>query len=490
MTYFKQVSLVFIFIFGGQLIAQENIFLDREFWSSNPTIKIIDQNIKKGHDLSQANSNNFDAMVLAILQDVSNETLEYIQSKPGNDVNKLTHDGRTYIFWAAYKGNVSFMEYLLKNGAKTDLTDDKGNTILNFAAGSGQQNTQVYDLCLAHGANLEKDLTPNRANALLLAAPFDTDFVLIDYFTSKGLSINSVDAEGNGVFNYVAKTGNIDLLNTLLDKNIKGNDQAFIFAAYGPRGKTIGLEVYKFLETNGLNPNTKTKDGITPLQIVATRNKDVAITNYFIEKGADVNHADKNGNTALLNAASGNTLEVITILVKLTKDINWVNTKGESALSLAVSNNSAKVVGFLIENKANVEVVDANGNHLAYYLLNAFPTNDFQQKVELLKSEDLDISKIHEDGNTLYHLAVSKNSLELVKWVSNYKVDINAKNKDGNTALHLAAMGATDTDILKFLVAQGAKKNELTEFDETAFNLASENEILLAKKLNFDFLNS
>src|SRR5690606_33771411 len=118
------------------------------------------------------------------------------------------------------------------------------------------------------------------------------------------------------------------------------------------------------------------------------------------------------------------------------------------------------------------------------------PTNDFQQKVELLKNQDLDISKIHEDGNTLYHLAVSKNNLELVKWISNYIVDINAKNKDGNTALHLAAMGDTDTDILKYLVAQGAKKNELTEFDESAFNIASENEILLAKKLNFDFLSS
>ncbi|MCX7551174.1 ankyrin repeat domain-containing protein [Xanthomarina sp. F2636L] len=490
MTYFKQVTLVFIFIFGVQLIAQENIFLEREFWSSNPSIETIDQNIKKGHDISQANSNNFDAVVLAILQDVSYDTLEYIQSKPGNDVNKLTHDGRTYIFWAAYKGNVPFMEYLLKKGAKTDVTDDKGNTILNFAAGSGQQNTQVYDLCLAHGANLEKDLTPNGANALLLAAPFDTDFVLIDYFTSKGLSINSVDSEGNGVFNYVAKTGNIDLLNKLLERNIKGNDQAFVFAAYGTRGKTNGIEAYKFLESTGLNPNTRTKEGISPLQIVAARNKDVSITNYFIEKGADINLADKNGNTALIHAASRNNLEVISTLLKGTKDINWVNNKGQSALSLAIANNSAKVVSFLMEHKANVEVLDTNGNHLAYYLLDAFPSDDFQEKVKLLKTQGFDISKVQEDGNTLYHLAVSKNNLELVKWVSQYKVDINAKNKEGNTALHLAAMSATDMEILKYLIEQGAKKKELTEFEETAFDLASENEILLAKKLNFDFLSS
>src|SRR5690606_27344835 len=131
-------------------------------------------------------------------------------SKKGNDVNKLTHDGRTYIFWAAYKGNVELMEFLLKKGAKTTITDDKGSTILNFAASSGQQNTQVYDLLLKHGANLKKDLTHDGANALLLAAPYDSDLALLNYFPSRGLDLNSVDSNRNGIFNYVAKTGNIN----------------------------------------------------------------------------------------------------------------------------------------------------------------------------------------------------------------------------------------------------------------------------------------
>ena len=204
----------------ARFCARKYIF-KRDFWKSNPTIATVEAKIKEGNNIAEANKSNFDAVVYAILQDAPVATIKHIQSKKGNDANKLTHDGRTYIFWAAYKGNVEVMEYLLSKGAKTDITDDKGNTILNFAAASGQKNTKVYDLCIANGANVKTDVTPKGANALLLAAPYDKDFVLINYFTSKGAAMNSVDADGNGIFNYVVKTGNIELLNQLIEKGVK-----------------------------------------------------------------------------------------------------------------------------------------------------------------------------------------------------------------------------------------------------------------------------
>ena len=97
-------------------------------------VETVKTAIEEGNDPTQLNPNSFDPMVYAILQDAPLETLQYLQSIKDNDVNKLTHDGRTYIFWAAYKGNDSFMQYLLDNGAKTDILDDHGLTPLNFAA--------------------------------------------------------------------------------------------------------------------------------------------------------------------------------------------------------------------------------------------------------------------------------------------------------------------------------------------------------------------
>lgn len=488
---FKNIISLIVLFLSTLSFAQENVFLSRDFWKSNPTIKTIETKIKEGNNIAKTNSNNFDAVVYAILANVPIATLKHIQAKKGNDVNKLTHDGRTYIFWAAYKGNVEFMQYLLSKGAKTDITDDKGNTILNFAASSGQQNTKVYDLCLANGANLKTDVTPKGANALLLAAPFDKEFKLINYFTSKGIDINSVDTDGNGVFNYVAKTGNIELLNALLAKGVKGNDNAFMFAAQGTRGHTNTLAFYKYLETLGLQAKNASIKKETPLHSVAARNKDLELIQFFINKGISVNAKDENGNTPFLNAARNNNLEVIKLLINKVENINYTNTKGESALALAVQHNTPEVVKFLIENKADVAILDASKNNLTPYLIKSFSAKKedvFKQKLDILTSKGLDVTKTQHNGNTLYHIALSNNSNAILKLIKQFNIDVNAKNKEGNTALHIAALQATKTDVLNYLISIGAKKEATTDFGETAFDLASENEILKANKVDLEFL--
>lgn len=487
----KIVLLTVVSLLFQTAFSQDNVFLDRKFWDTMPDIKAIDQKIKEGNDIAQANSNNFDGVVYAILQNAPNATIEYAISKKGNDVNKLTHDGRTYIFWAAYKGNVPLMEYLLKKGAKTHLTDDKGNTILNFAAGSGQTNTKVYDLMLANGANLKEDLTPSGANALLLAVPYDKDFQLVNYFISKGLDLKSTDAYGNGAFNYVARTGNIDLMDQLLGKDVKANDNAFIFAAQGTRSSSNGIEVYKYLEKVGLNPKTVSKDGQNPLHILASRSKDLEIIGFFVDKGVDVNQADADGNTPFLNAASRNSLEVTTLLSKTIKDINHKNKKGASALSMAVAHNTPEVVDFLLKNKADVSVVDTDGYDLSNYLVQSFSidnTDDFKQKLNLLQQSGFQFGTAQANGDTLCHLALKKNDVEVLKYFQTFNADVNAKNNEGYTPLHLAAMRATDVGILKYLVSIGAKKGAVTDFGETAYDLASENEILKQGKASIDFL--
>jgi len=491
MRAFNYKFIILAFLLSVQGFSQDNVFLNRDFWKTKPSVDVVTKMIKEGHNPSQANANNFDGVVYAILQQAPFETIVHLLSQKGNDVNKLTHDGRTYIFWAAYKGNIQLMEYLLKIGAKTDIKDDKGNTILNFAASSGQKNTKVYEICLANGANLKTDLNPDGANALLLAAPYDNDFKLVDYFVSKGLDLNSVDYQGNTAFNYVAKTGNITLMNKLLKRGVKGTNQAFLFAANGTRGHTNGIEVYAYLEEQGLNPNTTNKEGVTPLHIVASRNKNPEIISYFLDKGLNVNAADRNGNTPFLNATSRNNIEIIKILSSKVDDINYANRKGQTALMLATQKNTPEVMEFLIGKGADIKQIDAKGNNLVYYLIESFsPKNktDFKNKLELLKSAGMDVKMPQSNGNTWYHMAVEKYSMELLKMASQFNQEINAKNNEGYTALQLAAMKAKDDIILKFLLEQGADSLITTDFGETAYDLASENELLKKNNISIEFL--
>lgn len=487
----KQLIVTCTLMFGSLLFAQENVFLKRDFWDTKPTVETIKTKIKEGNNPSEANSNNFDGVVYAILQDAPTKSIVYLMTLKGNEINKLTHDGRTYIFWAAYKGNTEIITYLLDQGAKTDLTDDKGNTIITFAASTGQQNTKVYDLIIAADKAQVSKTNPDGANALLLAAPYDTDLEVVKYFESKGLSVKSTDANGNGIFNYVARTGNTKLMDKLIEKGVKGTDQAFIFTAYGTRGKANTVDAYEYLVNVGLNPNVANKEGVTPLHIVAARSKDIKVVTYLLEKGLDVNAKDAEGNTPFINAASRNNLTIVETLFKKVKGVNQSNSKGATALALAIKYNDVDVVDFLANNKANFKFKDKEGNNLAYYLFEGYsPRNEeqFFKKLDVLKGNEVDVTAAQDNGNTLYHLATEKQSLRLLEVAAKHKLDVNAKNSEGNTALHIAAMKAKDADILKFLIEQGADVKATTDFDESVYDLASENELLKKNNVSIDFL--
>ena len=488
----KYTGCLLAFFFTCLGLQAQNVFMDRAYWKASPDIAKVETDIKKGNSPSELNANAFDATVYAIIENAPDKTIKYLLEQKGNDVNKITHDGRTYIFWAAYKGNTELMEFLQSNGAKTDLVEDHGYTIASFAAATGQANTKVYDLCLKYGANFQKDLDHDGANALLLAAMNAKDLSLIDYFTNKGLDWKSKDANGNGLLNYTAKNGNREVMEALLKKGLSFTDNVMIMAAQGTRSHTNTLETYKFLESNGVKPNAKGTNGDNALHFIVRKEKQSEPIDYFLSNGIDVNQANKDGNTVFMNAAaSNNDLEIIKTLAQKVKNFNAVNAKGQSALALAVQGNSPETVAFLIEKGADVKLTDKDGNNLTYYLAqsyNAKKITDFDAKLKTLELKGFNMATPQKNGNTLYHLAVVKNDSDLLKRASDFKIDVNQKNSEGLTALHKAAMTAKTTDSLKYLLSIGAKTSARTDMNETAYDLASENEVLVQNKVALDFL--
>lgn len=494
----KKIFFIITLISVSTVFAQtKNIFLDRDFWKTNPSISIVDEKIAEGNDISELTRFGFDGFVYGLLENVNNKTLKYLLTKKGNGVNKLTHDGRTYIFWAAYKNNVEIMKHLLANGAKTDIIDDKGYSLLNFAAVTGQQNPELYDLILAKEPNMLKQKTPKGADALLLLIPKLKDLKFTKYFTDKGLDLYSLDKDGNGAFNYTAQTGNIKMLDLLIEKGFpykklnKEEGNAMLFATRRSRQGYNPLSFYKYLERLGISPNIVTKKGETPLHNIAYGSKDIETIEYFINKGQDVNTANEKGNTPFLLATYRNSLEVIKMLSPRVKDINKKNKEGQTALSNAVRSNTPEVVKYLLSKGADASVKDVKGNNLAYYLVQSFNSKrkeEFQSKIALLSEAKFDITELQQNGNTLYHLAVEKGDLKLLKTIQKFSVAVNAKNREGLTAFHKAAMTAKNDEILKYLLSIGADKHAKTDFGETAWELAAENELLKEQKADISFL--
>lgn len=262
-------------------------------------------------------------------------------------------------------------------------------------------------------------------------------------------------------------------------------------AAQGTRRSANGVEVFQYLEGLKISPTAINAKGENALHYVVKKPGQAALVQYFISKGADANLQDKEGNTPFMNAAASGDVSTVSMLLPTVKNINLKNVEGASALALAVKSNAAEVVKVLLDKNADINFIDSKGNNLVYYLFAGYgprQADAFNAKMELLQNKKLNFAAPQKDGNTVYHLAVAANSLPLVERINGVGVDINAKNAEGFTALHKAAMISKNDAILKYLLDKGAKKNIETSFNETAFDLAKENESFTKANIAVDFL--
>ncbi|MGL5111255.1 MAG: ankyrin repeat domain-containing protein [Flavobacterium sp.] len=483
---------------------QKNSLLEQSFWKNSPDVTTVQAEIAKGNNPSAMNSNAFDVTTIAINANAPTATLQFLLEQPGNHVNKLTHDNRIYLHWAASKGNIEIINYLISKGSNTTLEDSKGETPLTFAAVNGQTNPLVYEAFFKAGTNPKKKYKDG-SNLLLMVIASDKDFSLSTYLATKGLSLQDTDNDGNTAFDYAAKTGDVAFLKTLHQKGVNHTNNALLFAAQGTRRASSPIACYRYLiEDLKINPTSTTASGETVLHFLAAKPNQKENISYFVSKGVAADALNNEGTNPLMISASGQDAAVTELFLSATKNINTQNTKLESALTFAVKSGTPEVVKMLIDNGADVSIVDKEGNNLGYFLIQSYRASGkggreseastvskqdpFDAKLQLLTEKGFNITQPQKDGNSLYHLAVIKNDITLLEKLAPLKIDVNTKNKDGFTALHKAALLAKDATILKYLVAMGAQKESKTEFDETAYLLAKENEALTKMNLNLEFL--
>ena len=472
---FSSVSL-------GQI---KNELTERSFWKSSPNLEQVQASVANGNDPSELGRYAFDPLSWALIERAPEDVLMYLLEQPGNDVNKLTHDGRTYIFWAAYRDNIPFMNTLISKGAKTDIIDSHGYSLLNFSAVTGQTNIDLYDFIVAHGANPASEVNNAGANALLLVAPFLENTELVDYFERQGLGLTSVDESGANFFHYAAKGGNITFLSALLDRGFDANlltldgRNAGHYVAMGTRGKDNPVEAYHMMDSLGIDLTTPSKEGKTPLWYALQGEPSKETLDFLIGLGTEVNLSSDEGENALMVASYSHEPAVLELLMSNDIDINQTDDEGHSALSNAVRYNSPEAVSFLLDQGASVEP-EANGGILLQGLATAFNRDSaaFHEKTKLLMARQFDLGSPQEDGNTLFHLAVNEENSGLCMVASQHGTDVNHLNSEGYSALHLAAMQAEDANIIEILLDLGAKTDALTPFEETPFDLAKENERL------------
>jgi ankyrin repeat protein len=224
--------------------------------------------------------------------------------------------------------------------------------------------------------------------------------------------------------------------------------------------------------------------------------KQLEVARVFIDRGADVNMKDSEGNTALHLAAKEGETDAVKFLVKKKSNVSAANGRGDTPLHLAAKNGKLEVVKYLVKKGADIKIL--NKSEAGKTALHVAACED-----------NLDIVKyLYENGGqkickrnkytdkTPLHLAASAGKLEIVRYLAE-KVNVDICDVKGNTPLHYAVseMVNCNSDVIKCLIEIGADMYKGNMYGKTALYLAVENgklevlEYLEEKGANFDFQN-
>ncbi len=85
-----------------------------------------------------------------------------------------------------------------------------------------------------------------------------------------------------------------------------------------------------------------------------------------VRKGANVNFADRRGNTPLISAALRGNIAVARFLVAKGADVNAVDRDGMTPLHGAAGRNNPELIRFLVEHKGNINASGKQGTPLQF----------------------------------------------------------------------------------------------------------------------------
>ncbi|XP_039989617.1 protein phosphatase 1 regulatory subunit 12A isoform X3 [Xiphias gladius] len=216
----------------------------------------------------------------------------------------------------------------------------------------------------------------------------------------------------------------------------------------------------------------------------------------LLRQGADINHANIDGLTALHQACIDENAEMVQFLVESGSDVNRGDNEGWTPLHAAASCGFIQIAKYLIEHGAHVGTVNSEGE-----LPLDVATEDAMER--LLKAEikkqgiDVDNARKEEErimlqdamavlagGGTLtphpntkataLHVAAAKGYIEVLKVLLQCGVDVDSRDTDSWTPLHAAAHWGQE-EVCTLLADNMCDMGAINNVGQTPLDVADEN---------------
>lgn len=412
------------------------------------------------------------------------------------------------LHYAAWGGALELVRYLLSRGADAGLTDVVGNTPILYSIYGGSRacceefmrrgrslrecNAKHHSAVLQascgghlelvrwllddHGHSLaERDLDGNTA---LLFAAWGGHRELMEFLLRRGEDINQANNNGHNVLLSAANGGRTHIVEWLLSaygfdieaKN-HNNDTALLLACYGGH---LAL-VKRLLELGATR--TRNACGFTPL-LSAANGSQLAMCAWLLENGSSLDEVDHDHYDALILASCSGSIELVKFFIERGANPNSRNSNGDGALLLASYCSHAPLVAWLLDNgHSSLDEVNHTRMNALISAANGGALDVLHLLLDRMKGQGLEATD--EGGYTPLLLAAQRGHLACVQALAGYGANVRAQTtRHHNNAVSLAidfpevqaylqhiwelspleiAVDARDIDRVHVLLASGAQ---------------------------------
>ncbi|WP_252258611.1 ankyrin repeat domain-containing protein [Erythrobacter aurantius] len=318
---------------------------------------------------------------------------------------------------------------------------------------------ELIDLLLTNGADIEApstlSLTPLHCAIIL------QNLELVKYLISKGADPNAICDNG------------FSCLMLALSSNDEYENRRFYWPFYDISGGTkraVNIEILDELVLSGAKLDYQAGWRGSVLE-VAVRTGKTEVIDWLLKHGVKPNDTVSSGSskTLLMSACESGALPVINHLLERGADVDAVDNDGQTALFYA---SDKKVAKALLDAGASLTHLDKNGRSLfqrPYCSVEIFQ-NYGKEFVRL----GGDVNARAADGRSVLHLlADSYYSEGAIKLAISLGCDVNAQDQNGTTPLMLAR-----SEYWQELVAAGARVNDADANGDHALNLHLSSDLL------------
>ncbi|KAL2842896.1 ankyrin repeat-containing domain protein [Aspergillus pseudoustus] len=419
---------------------------------------------------------------------------------------KVSADRRdSPLMLAAQVGQIECTHILLQHNVDPNETREGRAAALGFAAING--HAEICKILLDHGAdpNHPAIATPILSTALQCDDPIAA-LGIVKLLLEAGAKVDATEEDGETSLFYAVRSGNITLVQCLLDHgadiNTWAHDWCPLFASF--RG---GPEICTLLIEKGADIETPNSEGTSAL-ILATIKELPDIVSLLLARNVAPDAAmSKFGYTALVEAVFTGNAQITRMLIEAGANAKHQTDGGYTPLHLSVANDCLRV---LLEFRKRIDVdqrLDSGETALMYapmdedtpiehikLLINAGSDLNAQNNLGytalcqsvlwnkptvtrlLLNEPDLDINRGSQSRGCPLHIACRLGFLETVKLLVDKGADVNnAVSSIPGTPLQSACfvLGDDPMPIIHHLLDHGADVNTVGGLAATALNVAA-----------------